>query len=99
MADQHRGARLQRNRALGGVAGLCERGERVLHAGAVDALLLQAGNHLRPARAIGKQPVHEHDIVRLQRRLRMGAVEQGKGGRGSSSSEKCATVHYGLLLE
>jgi hypothetical protein len=43
VADEHRRARLRRDRPPRGLRGLVQRGQRVLHAGAVDPLLLKAG--------------------------------------------------------
>src|SRR5262249_23627982 len=66
-------------------------------AGAVDPLLLKAGNDLRPTGAVREQSVHEDDILRLQRCLGgCGSIEQGKGDPSCGSPDECAAVHHGL---
>jgi len=55
-ADEHRRARLRRDRPPRGLRRLMQRSQRVLHAGAVDTLLLEASDDLRPAGAVGDSP-------------------------------------------
>src|SRR5262249_57850011 len=77
---------------------LMQRGQRVLHAGAVDTLLLEAGDDLRPAGAVGEQSVYEDDIPGRRRCLGAGdSIEQGKGGASGDSPDQCPAVHHSLL--
>ena len=95
MADEYRRARLRRDRAPRGLRRLMQRGQRVLHAGAVDALLLETGDDLRPAGAVCEQSVNEDDILRLRRCLGAGySIEQGKGGASSDSPDQCPAVYH-----
>src|SRR4029077_15053604 len=66
VTDKHRRTRLRRDRPSRGFRRLMQRRQRILHAGAVDALLLEAGDDLRPARTVGKQSVYEDDVPRLR---------------------------------
>jgi hypothetical protein len=75
-----------------------QRGQRVLHAGAVDALLLETGNDLRPAGTVCEQSMNEDDILRLRRCLGAGdLIELGKGGAGSDSPDQCPAVHHSAV--
>src|ERR1700741_5251289 len=99
MADEHRRARLRGDGPPRGFRRVLQRGQRILHAGAVDALLLQAGDDLRPARAVCEKSVHEDDISSLWQCLGDGdAIEQGEGGAGSDGPNERPTIHYSLLL-
>ena len=72
-----------------------QRGQRVLHAGTVDALLLETGDDLRPAGAVCEQPVNEDDIFRLRRCLGAGdSIEQRKGSASSDSPDQCPAVYH-----
>jgi hypothetical protein len=76
-----------------------QRGQRVLHTGAVDALLLEAGDDLRPAGAVCEQSVYEDDILRLQRCLGAGnSIEHGKSGRSGGGPDQCSSIHHVLQL-
>jgi hypothetical protein len=76
-----------------------QRGQRVLHTGAVDALLLEAGDDLGPARAVCEQPVYEDDILRLQRCLGAGnSIKQGKSGQSGGGTDQCPSIHQSLQL-
>jgi len=71
-----------------------QRGQSVLHAGAVDALLLEAGDDLGPAGAVCEQSAYEDDILRLRRRLGAGdSIEQGNGGHSGGGPDQCPAVH------
>ena len=97
MADEHRRARLRRDRPPRGLRRLMQRGQRVLYAGAVDALPLE-GDDLRPAGAVGELSVHKDDIPRLRRCLGAGdSIEQGKGGANSDSPDQCPAVYHSAV--
>src|SRR5215469_16057846 len=97
MADEDRRARLRRDRPPRGLRRLMQRGQRVLHAGAVDALLLEAGDDLRPAGAVCEQSVYEDDILRLGGCLgARDSIEEGKGGGSSDSLDQRPAVHHRL---
>ena len=97
MANEHRRAGLRRDRPPRGLRRLRQRRQRILHAGAVDALRLEAGDDLRPAGAVGEQSVHEDDVPRLRRCLRAGdAIEQGEGRARRGSPDQCSAVHDSL---
>ena len=67
MADQNRRAILPRQHALGRSDRFRQRRQRILHGRGVEPRRLQSRNHLGPARAVGEQPVHEHDVAGLRR--------------------------------
>jgi hypothetical protein len=99
VTNEHRWTRLRRDRPPRRLRRLMQRGQRVLHAGAVDALLLEAGDDLRPAGAVSEQSVHEDDILRLQRYLGAGnPIEQRNGGASGGSPDQCPAVHQSLRL-
>ena len=86
MTDEHRWTRLRRDRPPCGLRRLMQRGQRVLHTGAVDALLLEAGDDLGPAGAVREQSVYEDDILRLQRCLGAGnSIKQGKAATAAAA--------------
>jgi hypothetical protein len=63
-----------------------QRGQRVLHAGAVDAFLLEAGDDVRPAGAVCEQSVHEDDILRLRRCLGALATRSNTGKAATAAA-------------
>ena len=65
MTDQNRRAVLPRQHPLGRSHRFGQRRQRVLHRRGVEPRRLQSRNHFGPARAVGEQPVHEHDVARL----------------------------------
>ena len=65
MTDQNRRAILPRQHTLGGRNRFGQRGQRVLHGGRVEAGRLQSRDHLGPARAVGEQSMHQHDVAGL----------------------------------
>src|SRR4029077_9527054 len=88
---------LSRDRPARSLRRLMQRCQRILHASAVDALLLKAGDDLRPARAISKQSVYEDNIPRLRQCLGAGnSIEQGKGGACGGTLEQCPAVHHSV---
>ena len=89
MADEHRRARLRRDYPPRGLRRLMQRGQRILNTRAVDALLLETGDDLRPTGAVCEQSVYEDYILRLQRCLGAGdSIEQGKGDAGCDSPDQ-----------
>ena len=84
MADQYRRAFLQRQRALRRLNGLRQRGQRVLHGSGLETLRLKSGDHLGPARAVGKKSVHKHDVANFRHGLRRGGTLEKRTGRAGS---------------
>ena len=97
MPDQNRRTILSRQHPLGRSDRFRKGRQRVLHGRHVKACRLQSGNHLGPARAIGKQAVHEYDVARLRwhgrRRRHPSCGDQGSRGTGGQKSRKSASVH------
>src|SRR3954467_8116814 len=77
-----------------------QRGQRVLHAGAIYPLLLEAADDFGPAGSIGEESVYEDDILRLRRRLGAGhSVEQGNSGHSGGGPDQCPAVHSWSPIE
>ena len=66
MSDQNCQTILPRQRALGRGYRLGQRRQRVLHGRGVEPRRLQSRDHFGPARAVGEQPVHKHDVACLR---------------------------------
>ena len=95
MPYQHRRAVLQRQGALRRGHAPFQRRQRVLHRGDVEPRRLQPRDDLGPARAVGEQPVHQHDVAGFRRgRCRGGAIEQqARGAGGRQNAHDRATMH------
>jgi hypothetical protein len=75
-----------------------QRGQRVLHAGAVDALLLEAGDDLRPAGAVGEQSVYEDDIAGSDRTLGLSLARRPKGDVAAPAISMVDRVRRSIML-
>ena len=103
MTDQHRRAVLPRQHPLGRSDRFRQRRQRILHGGGVEPRRLQSRDHLGPARAVGEQPMHEHDVARLRRsRIRghaAGGDQRSRCAGQAGRSKKCvcsSSLHLSL---
>jgi hypothetical protein len=87
MPDQNRRAILPRQHALGRRDRFGERRQRVLHGRDVEPGRLQTRDHFGPARSIGEQSVHEHDVAR-GRAGRVGGEAAGGDQQGSRTGNQ-----------
>ncbi len=65
MTHEHRRAILPCQHPLSGRHRLRQRRQRILHGRGVEPRRLQSRDHFGPARAVGEQPVHKHDVAGL----------------------------------
>ena len=66
VTDENSRAVLPIQHALSGRYRFRQRRQRILHGRGVEPRRLQSRDHFGPARAVGEQPVHKHDVARLR---------------------------------
>ena len=99
MADQNRGAILPRQHAFRRSDRFRQCRQRILHAGDVQSRRLQSRDHFGPARPVGKEPMHQHDVACLRGGGACGRDRAARGQRGDRASNegggKAASINHG----